>query len=120
MKSTSKVARFNNYSASCFKIFASRINVPKGRNEDRKAIKVLATGHFLWKCTMVSKITNAVNNKPCAIPVILTGNGTFIQYFNGMAINKSTKKETPSSKAINLNVFIIEGIVIILKKCPSF
>ncbi|MCX6292947.1 MAG: hypothetical protein NT127_01430 [Sphingobacteriales bacterium] len=39
------------------------------------------------------------------MPNNLTGSGIFAKYFNGIAMNRSIKKEMPSAKAMYRNVF---------------
>ena len=48
-----------------------------------------------------------INNSPCAIPIILTKNGSWNMYFIGIANNNNNRREVPSSKATVLKNFNI-------------
>ena len=45
-----------------------------------------------------------MNNIPCIIPKTLVGSGMSAKYFKGTAIPNNKRKETPSKKAVILNL----------------
>ena len=49
----------------------------------------------------------STKSTPCIIPNNLTGSGMLAKYFNGIAINRSIKKEIPSANAMYRNVFTV-------------
>lgn len=83
-----------------FNLFLTNQNVPNGNRPAINANALLLNGHFKSAPNVTIIEMYQINRMPCNHPVYFTAKGMSAAYFNGMATNKSNKKEIPSAWAI--------------------
>lgn len=77
--------KIGQFPRSSLRICLLRTNVPKGINEETKAINTFMNDHPDLRHTSARVIMNATKRIPWIPPAILTARGIPARYFNGMA-----------------------------------
>lgn len=83
----------------------SKINVPNGTNEAKKAKPDFKIDHCNVKWTIARAYIYHRKRTPCAHPTTVTAFGKSARYLRGIAMKRRTRNEIPSRIATNLKCF---------------